>query len=253
MRDQQDRAKSTDLNAPLMAGSIDVEAHGPNTRGRRKRFRIGHGPWLAVAALVFLSLVMVSVPGARRSILRAIGRQLVVEQAAVKSADIIVLAVDADGQGTLEVADLVHRGVSNRVAVFDDYPSKVDLEFLRRGVPHEDSAAVAARQLHSLGVQNVEKIPRSTSGSEQEGEILPGWCDAQNYHSVVLVTSSDHSRRLGRILRRSVRGRSLEITVEASPYSEFDPNTWWETRGGTREGIVELEKLLLDFARHPFS
>jgi hypothetical protein len=60
-------------------------------------------------------------------------------------------------------------------------------------------------------------------------------------------------RRLSRILRRTVRAGSLEITIQGSPYSEFDPNTWWETREGTRDGIVELEKLLLDFARHPFS
>jgi hypothetical protein len=178
---------------------------------------------------------------------------LVADQPSVKSADIIIVAIDADGEGTLEAADLIHRGVSSRVAVFDDPPSAVDREFLRRGLPYEDRAAVSTRQLESLGIQNVIQIPRSTSGSEQEGAILPGWCESKGYHLVVLVTSSDHSRRLSRIIRRSLDNRQLRISVLSSPYSEFDLNSWWKTRGGVRSGIIELEKLLLDVMHHPFS
>ena len=174
-------------------------------------------------------------------------------QQPVATADVIVVAIDADGAGTLEAADLVHHGVSTRVAVFDDPPSSVDREFLRRGLPYEDRAAISTRQLHSLGVQKVEEIPRSTSGSEQEGDILPDWCEKQGYHSAVLVTSSDHSRRLNRILRRSLHGHHISITLQNSRYSLFDPDGWWKTRAGVRAGIFELEKLLLDFVRHPFS
>jgi hypothetical protein len=104
-----------------------------------------------------------------------------------------------------------------------------------------------------LGIQNVEVIPRSTSGSEQEGDILPAWCDRQGYYSVVLITSSDHCRRLSRILRRSTLGHHVSITVRKSSYSTFNPTAWWKSREGVRSGIIELEKLLLDFARHPFS
>src|SRR5271163_915725 len=105
-------------------------------------------------------------PGSRRFILRSAGRLLVIQEPSVKSADIIVVAVDADGAGVLEAADLVHRGVSNRVAVFDAPPDSADREFLRRGLPYEDGAAISTRQFHSLGIQNVEKI-QSASGSEQ--------------------------------------------------------------------------------------
>jgi len=209
--------------------------------------------WAILSAAILVGFLALCVPGCRRTILTALGRLLVVEPAPLKSADIIVIAIDADGAGTLEAADLVRQGTSRRVAVFDDPPSAEDREFLRRGLPYEDWAAISTRQLRMLGVQLVAQIPRSTSGSEQEGDILPEWCEKNGYHTVVLVTSPDHSRRLSRIFRRSVRNRSLHVLIVSSPYSGFAPDTWWKSRGGTRTGIVELEKLLLDFVRHPFS
>lgn len=249
---QQNRKSLQGVDAPWMADSLQVKGSRPTTHGRLSRFRIRRRHWLISAALL-LSILAVCVPGSRRYILRSAGRLIVVDQPSVKPADIIVVAIDADGAGTLEAADLVQRGVSNRVAVFDDPPSSVDREFLRRGLPYEDRGAISTRQLQSLGIQNVDQIPRSASGSEQEGEILPSWCDKHSYHSVVLVTSSDHSRRLSRILRRSLRTHQISITIQNSPYSEFNLDTWWQTRAGVRAGIIELEKLLLDFVRHPFS
>jgi len=204
-------------------------------------------------ALLFSIVLLICIPTTRTYILKSAGGLLVVEDQSVKSADVIVLSIDSGGAGTLQAADLVHKGISNRVAIFRDPPDSVDQEFLRRGLPYEDKAAISSRQLQLLNVQNIELIPRSTSGSEQEGEILPEWCDKHGYHSIILVTSRDHSRRLTRILRRSLKSSRTILNVCASPYSEFDANTWWTNRESLRTGIVELEKLLLDSVRHPFS
>jgi hypothetical protein len=43
------------------------------------------------------------------------------------------------------------------------------------------------------------------------------------------------------------------VTVQPARYSDFDPDGWWETRGGARTEIVELQKLLLDVVLHPMS
>ena len=218
----------------------------------RTWFRVAHS-YAIVGALLLLGSLAIGIPRTRTYILSSAARLLVIDPPPVKSADVIVVAIDADGAGTLGAADLVHRGVSNRVAIFDDPPSLIDREFLRRGLPYDDRAAISARQLRSLGVQNVEQIARSVSGSEQEGDILPGWCEEHGYDSVVLITSPDHSRRLNRILRRSTGGYHISIAIQNSPYSHFSVDTWWKTRAGVRDGIFEFEKLILDVARHPFS
>ena len=164
-----------------------------------------------------------------------------------------MVSLAADGAGVLEAADLVHRGVARRVAVFADPPDAIDLEFIRRGVPYEDAGARSIRQLKELGVENVEEIPRSVAGSEDEGPVLADWCDQQRLHEVLLVSLSDHSRRLRRVIHRSMKGHQTQITLRTARYSDFDPDRWWQTRGGTRTELEELEKLLLDIVRHPIS
>jgi len=188
----------------------------------------------------------------RGPILRAVGWTLVADDP-IEPADVVVVASGADGAGALEAADLVDRGIAARVAVFPDPPEPADREFLRRGIPYEDAAARSMRRIRALGVEEVERIPAAVTGTEDEGRVLPGWCDERGFRSVVVVTTSDHSRRVSRVLRRSMKGHATRVSVRASRYSQFDPDRWWETRAGARTGIVELEKLLLDVVLHPIS
>lgn len=204
----------------------------------------------AAGALGLASMAATRLP---TPLLRAAGEALVVHEALAPS-DVVVISTGADGAGVLEAADLVHDGVASRVAVFADPPDPVvDREFLRRGVPYEDAAARQVRQLRSLGVDGVEQIPRAVAGTEDEAAVLPEWCRRNGLRSVIVVTTADHSRRVGRLLRRSMEGQPTRVIVRPARYSQFDPDGWWDTRGGLRTGIVEIQKLLLDVVRHPIS
>jgi hypothetical protein len=208
----------------------------------------------STAILVVLALAasaIVAVRSLREPILRAAGWALVVDEP-VGPADIIVLSLDSGGAGALEAADLVQSGISKRVAVFRDPPSGEDYEFIRRGLPYEDEGARQIRQLASLGVTDVVPISR-VDGTEGEGQVLPLWCDEQHFRCIVTVATKDHSRRLRRVLDRVMRGHPTHVTVQAARYSSFDPDRWWETRGGIRTEIIELQKLLLDVLLHPMS
>jgi hypothetical protein len=206
-------------------------------------------PILVVLALA--AFAVVAGRSLREPVLRAAGWALVVNEP-VASADIIVLSLDSGGAGALEAADLVHSGISKRVAVFKDPPSGEDYEFIRRGIPYEDAGARQIRQLRALGVTDVVEISR-IDGSESEGQALPLWCDEYQFRSIVVVATKDHSRRLRRILDRTMKGRPTRVTVQAARHSSFDPDRWWKTRVGVRTEIIELQKLLLEVVLHPMS
>ena len=164
-----------------------------------------------------------------------------------------MIAVDAGGAGVLEAADLVHAHFATRVGVFSDPPDATDREFLHRGLPYYDAAALEQRQLRALGVSDVEVIPRPVEGTHDEGSILPRWCAERGYRTILFVSTTDHSRRTRRVLRRELRGSAVAVRVLYSKYSLFNPNAWWRSRTGIRIEIVEAEKLLLDILRHPLS
>ena len=202
--------------------------------------------------MVAAAAAVLAFPSVREPILRAAGWALVVNEP-LAPADIIVVSLDAGGAGALEAADLVHSGIATRVAVFTDPPSGADHEFIRRGLPYDDDGARRIRQLRSLGVTDVAEIPRTDGGTEGEGQVLPSWCDQHQFRSIVFVAARDHSRRVRRVLDRVMKGHPTRVTVQPARYSSFDPDRWWETRGGIRTEIVELQKLVFEAVLHPMS
>ena len=207
--------------------------------------------WAAILVVVTLAGLPFAVPSVRELLLRAAGWALVVNEP-VAPADIIVISPDSAGAGALEAADLVQSGIATQVAVFADPPSGEDQEFIRRGLPYEDVAARQIRRLRSLGVTDVVQISR-VDGTEGEGKVLPPWCDEHQLGSIVVVATKDHSRRLRRVLDRAMKGHPTRVMVQPARYSNFDPDRWWETRGGIRTEIIELQKLVLDIVLHPIS
>jgi hypothetical protein len=209
--------------------------------------------WARILVVIAVAAaVVISVPGLRLPILRAVGWALVVDEP-VGPADVIVISPSARGSGVLEAADLFHRGIAKRVVIFVEPPDAEDREFIRRGIPYEDHAATATRQLTALGVNVIDRIALDYEGTEAEVRALASWCDLHQIRSVVVVCERDHSRRFRRVLLRSMNRDQTKVMVRPAHHSSFDPDRWWKTRRGIRTQAIELQKLLLDILRHPIS
>src|SRR4029077_2475942 len=182
--------------------------------------------WRIFLAGTLLLALVLALPATRDWRLRAAGWALVAQDPRTP-ADVIVVSIDADGEGVLAAADLVHAGLATRVALFPDPPDRTDREFLRRGLPYSNRATIATMQLHALGVASVELIPASVSGTSAEGAALRQWCTGQALRHIIFVSTADHSRRARRMLSRSLRGSDTAASVRYSAYSEFDPDNWW--------------------------
>src|SRR6476661_5429842 len=97
------------------------------------RSRVRPAALIAVSGAALLVIVLFDAP-----ILRAVGWALVVDEP-VRQADVIVVTVDSSTAGVLEAADLVRRGVSQRVAFIAPQIDQADIEVLRRGIPFDDN------------------------------------------------------------------------------------------------------------------
>lgn len=203
----------------------------------------------AVALIAAASLTLYSI---RRPILIRLGHELVSEDT-ITAVDLIVIGPDAGDAGVLEAADLVHGGIATRVTIFGEPVTEIAEEFRRRGVDYEDGTARMAHLLRRLGVERVDLVRLTSPGTEETGRVLPLLCQQQNVATVAVVTSADHSRRMRRVLHRSMRGTGVRALVRSSKYSAFIVGRWWQQRAGARRGIVELQKLLLDLMLHPVS
>jgi len=208
--------------------------------------------WSGILAAIVLVVAVFAMPAGRTPVLRGIGRALVVDEP-LEAADVIVLPKWAGAAGAIDAADLVHNGTASRVALLPEAPQTAEEELIRRGIPHLDQNADLVRLLRSLGVADVEVIPDRAAGTEAEGRVLRSWFTEHQFRSIVVVSSPDHSRRVRRVLRRSMRGYPGKLMIRSARFSSFDPDRWWMTREGARTEIVELEKLLLDLVLHPLS
>lgn len=200
--------------------------------------------------LLATALVAAAVPGVRHSTLRWAGWVLVANDP-LTTADVIVISADARAAGVLEAVDLVHTGISPRVALFRLPSNPVGRELARRGVDAPDPTAISQALLEKLGIGRVELIPWPVVGTEDEGRILRRWCAAQSIRSIVFVSTADHSRRTRRVLDRDLGPDGVRVSVRYSRYSDFDPDRWWQSRDGQRTQIVESQKLLFDLLLHP--
>jgi len=209
--------------------------------------------WVLTLVVVALAAAAVlAVSSVRDPLLRAAGWALVVSDP-VAPADLIVVSLDSGAAAALEAADLVQNGIATRVAVFADPPHGEDLEFIRRGVAYEDTAARQTRHLRWLGVEDVVQIPRTDIEAEGEVESLPQWCAQHQVRSIVFVAIPEKTRRLRRELNRAMKGHQTRVMVQPSRYSGFDPDRWWKTRGGIRTELMELQRLGFELVLHPMS
>ncbi len=119
------------------------------------------------------------------------------------------------------------------------------------GAPLRGCERKADSPTELAGVTDVVQILRTDAGTLGEGQVLPPWCDQHLFRSIVFVAARDHSRRVRRVLDRVMKGHPTRVTVQPARYSSFDLDRWWETRGGVRTEIIELQKLLFQAVLDP--
>ena len=143
------------------------------------------------------------------------------------------------------------RAIEQILNVFDRTETELQRELIRRGAPRYDPKGFSIQVLRSQGVSDIVVLPE-VAGTTDEGRVLQQWCAANSIHSLLFISVTDHSRRTRRVLDRALGQHGVRVMVRYTRWSQFDPDSWWQSRNGQRVQITESEKLLVDVLRHPF-
>lgn len=107
---------------------------------------------------------------------------------------------------------------------------------------------IAVRELTRLGVpsQNIEVIRQPVNGTWDEALLIGEYSKAHNLRSILIVTSSYHSRRALWTFRTLFEGNNTRIGLDPVETGIQTPSaaTWWLHARGWQFVLVEYLKLI---------
>jgi hypothetical protein len=207
--------------------------------------RVGAGVGIAfIVAALSLAL-----PPVRRHALQAAGGFLILGDP-VTAVDIITIAPESEQAGILYASDLYRQGIAPAVLVLLREPPLHETELRRRGVP----LPTLAELLVGLGVPrgSISERPAGEGGTTDSTATLRDWAREHQQKKMLVIVGATHSRRYRRALARVWPDGQPVPAVVVTPYGLFRRENWWQSRRTLRDGLVELEKLGLDYLWHPF-
>ncbi len=143
-----------------------------------------------------------------------------------ENCDAIVFLSDDDftADRATRAAELYHAGWAPRVIGSG--------RWLR---PYASIAQLEQKDLEIRGVPAKAIIPFAHDASDTLEELkgIRDFLSKHGWKHVMIVTSNYHTRRT-RYLARHVFSDNFHVLIEAAPDQEYDPESWWRTRGGLK-------------------
>jgi len=172
---------------------------------------------------VFILLLLLVVLGFFAG--RNAGHWLVREDA-LGPADVIVVLSGGLPYRALGAADIYESGYAPEVWV--SYPVGPQQELSRLGIHFVGEEEYDREILVREGVpgNSVKILPSQLINTEEEVEEIVREMQAQGKHTVIIVTSPEHTRRV-RALWNALVGQEPKAIVRGAPTDPFDADHWW--------------------------
>lgn len=172
--------------------------------------------------------------------LTAYGNFLVVDEAPQKSDAIVVLGGETVPR-VAKGADLYKQGYAGLIIMsgggnLTSRHSEADLmlfEAMDLGVPQ--SSVILERKSEST-YENALFVKQIA----QEKEIK----------SILLVTSSYHTRRARNIFTKVFRDTGVRIIMVSAPDRKFSPSSWWQKHEGQQKALVEAANMVVYWIKY---
>ncbi len=206
---------------------------------------------LRTAALVSIAVLCLLLL-LRRPALQGIGDFLVVSDPLVRADAIAVLSGNGAVRGA-KAAELYHEKWAPKVLVTKEgFPYK-EREWKRYGVdvPETDTATREALQYLNVPDSDVETLDGYNESTIQEAGRYLQYAESHRLKSLIVVTSSFHTRRSRMTFRRVFSRSGISISIQAAPPEwQFNPDRWWTRRLDSKELLLEYQKLVFYWLRY---
>ncbi|MGH9862937.1 MAG: YdcF family protein [Candidatus Acidiferrales bacterium] len=199
---------------------------------RRERGKV-----LLFALLVLLLLLVLGAAYLLRGpLLRAFAEWWIVDEPLEKAQVILVLGGDnMHGDRVTHAVHLYQAGWAPRL-MLSGVNYRTDF----------NDVVLMERQAVALGVprESLLAVPQPAVSTLEEALFLQRVLAQHNFRKVIIVTSNYHTRRARLIFRALYRRRGVQVIFSAAPDSDFNPQRWWQDRGGQVTMVLELQKML---------
>ena len=158
-----------------------------------------------------------------------LAENLIVEKPLTRADRILILAGSSVYiERTDKAAEIFKLGVASKIVLTDDGERTGWSRTEKRNIPYVE---MAQRNLIAQGVppENIEIIKPVGSGTVYEAQIFKEKALAENWKSVLLVTSAYHTRRTLWTFERTFETEKIEFGIESPPTGEETPppSVWW--------------------------
>lgn len=190
----------------------------------------------SLISLVFLVVLLLVLYLARHPLMRFAAETWVVEDPLERADAIIVLSDDnfyADRVS--HASDLYRHGMAPLVVASG-----------RKLRPYAGVAELMEHDLVERGVpkDKVLRFPHQSENTHEEAIALRPLAIERKWRSVIVVTSSFHTRR-SRYIFTHVFPSSITVKVSGAKDGDFDPESWWERRVSVKRFATELAGMVV--------
>ena len=178
-------------------------------------------------------------------VISQIGNFLVADDSLENGTVVILMGSIADR--ALEAADVYNEGYADSVVLVDSYMNGYD-KLVERGVVIPGYADISKMAAVELGIpQNLVVLLEGNARSTRDEAVTikEYLMDNKEITTIVLVTSSYHSKRSKLIFSKVLKelDRVVKVIARPSKYDDFNPERWWSRREDAKRVVLEYLKL----------
>ncbi len=203
--------------------------------------------WIKIAGLVVLFFA-IFIAFSHEYLLEKIGKFLVYEQSPQK-ADAIVVLNGRDCERSLAAVDLYNNGYSGLIVMAEISKQQGTDEFRKRVKRNINRKIFIQWAIEAMGVpeHSFKLIGNGISSTYDEANVTKQFMLANDYKSILLVTSKWHSKRAF-LTFQSVfnkdKNHNLNVIIYPSKYDTFNPDAWWKNSNDAEWVFYEYVRLI---------